>query len=157
MFILFSVGLGFVLGIFKLTTISAVIQLALVVPTLAIGVRRFHDSGHSGKLLLSLIAVATVSMMAFIVITFSFGAIQVPDSVFIILPLIYIATSLCILYFLVKPTQTTVNSYGAPAVPKTGPEGTTPVVAIDAPVSMTESMDVTSDVPASSDGSSDQK
>ena len=62
MFVLFNLIIAFVLGIIEgLTGIAAesdesilanIYQLAIFLPTLAVGVRRMHDSNHSGWWLL---------------------------------------------------------------------------------------------------------
>jgi uncharacterized membrane protein YhaH (DUF805 family) len=48
MFVLFNFLLGIGLGIIGIDLLAMVIQLALAVPSLAIGARRLHDTGRSG-------------------------------------------------------------------------------------------------------------
>jgi uncharacterized membrane protein YhaH (DUF805 family) len=46
--------------------IEAVLNIALLLPTLAVTVRRLHDTNHSGWLLLGFIAYAVVAVIVFI-------------------------------------------------------------------------------------------
>ena len=58
MFVLFnmiiSVGLGFILGIIGVATntdqsiLGSIYSLAVLIPSIAVGVRRMHDTDHSG-------------------------------------------------------------------------------------------------------------
>lgn len=132
MFFLFNCLLSFAFEILSLQVLSMVMSLALFIPSIALASRRLHDAGRSGWWQL--------------------------------LWLIPIVGWIIIIVWLATKTEPIDNMYGAPAVPKMGPEGTAPastdtapVVAIDTPASMTEAMDATPDVPASSDGSFDQK
>ena len=47
--------------------IAAVLNIALLLPSLAVTVRRLHDTGHSGWLLLGIIAYAVVAVVVFVV------------------------------------------------------------------------------------------
>ncbi len=70
--ILISIALGFVEGMFGLVTelgfgmISIVYSLLLVIPSLAVGVRRLHDTGRSGWWLL-IVFVPIVGAIALLV------------------------------------------------------------------------------------------
>jgi uncharacterized membrane protein YhaH (DUF805 family) len=128
MFILFSFLLNIILEVIDIEVLAMVVSFALFVPNIALASRRLHDTGRSGWWQL--------------------------------LWLIPIVGWIIIIVWLATKTEPIDNMYGAPAVPKMGPEGmapeasvataTAPVVEIDTPASMTESMDVTPDVPASS-------
>lgn len=48
MFILVSFGLNVVLEVLQIEILSMIVSLALIVPTLALGARRLHDTGRSG-------------------------------------------------------------------------------------------------------------
>ena len=56
MFVLFNViislVLGFVAGMIKLPILGTLYSLAVMVPSIAVGVRRMHDTDHSGWWLL---------------------------------------------------------------------------------------------------------
>jgi uncharacterized membrane protein YhaH (DUF805 family) len=144
MFILFSFLLNVALEIVSIDVLAMVVSLALFIPNIALASRRLHDTGRSGWWQL--------------------------------LWLIPIVGWIIIIVWLATKTEPIDNMYGTPAVPKMGPEGETPdvsvvstpaapIVEIDTPASMVESMDVTPDVPASSptdssasaDNSSDSK
>ncbi|MBY0538462.1 DUF805 domain-containing protein [Patescibacteria group bacterium] len=131
MFVLFNVLLSFAFEIVGLDVLSMLVGLALLVPSLALASRRLHDIGRSGwwQLLLFIPIIGWIILIV----------------------------------WMVTKTEPIDNAYGAPAVPKTGPEGTpevpvataaAPVVEIDTPASMTETMDVTPDVPASASADS---
>jgi uncharacterized membrane protein YhaH (DUF805 family) len=47
--------------------VAAILQLALILPSLAVSVRRLHDTNHSGWLLLGFIAYAIVAVIVFVV------------------------------------------------------------------------------------------
>ena len=70
--ILISIALGFVEGMFGLVTelgfgmISIVYSLLLLIPSLAVGVRRLHDTGRSGWWLL-IVFVPIVGAIALLV------------------------------------------------------------------------------------------
>lgn len=49
---IFSFVAGFIDGLFGVTFFSVVYALALLVPGIAVGVRRLHDIGNSGWMLL---------------------------------------------------------------------------------------------------------
>ena len=51
------------------------------------------------------------------------------SSVFLPLAILIPFDIILVIYFLVEKTQPQENKYGAPAVPKTGPESVTPVAA----------------------------
>lgn len=62
MFVLFNVIIGFILGIIEgilgigtntdQSVLSLIYQLAILIPSIAVGVRRMHDTNHSGWWLL---------------------------------------------------------------------------------------------------------
>ncbi len=49
---LFAFVLGIVLGILNIKILTGLVGLALLVPNIAVGVRRLHDTGRSGWMLL---------------------------------------------------------------------------------------------------------
>lgn len=51
---------SFVLGFFNIATLATIFQLGVLVPTLAITFRRFHDSGKSGSLAVGLWVIQIV-------------------------------------------------------------------------------------------------
>ncbi len=88
--------------------------LGLLLPTLAIAVRRFHDIGKSWKLLFLLYLATNVPALVFYALVFSFGGIPVPDIVFMLLPLVYVLFLGILVFLLAKPSQLQVNKYGPP-------------------------------------------
>ena len=50
--ILISIGLGVVAGITKISIVGNLYSLAVLVPSIAVGIRRMHDVGKSGWYLL---------------------------------------------------------------------------------------------------------
>jgi uncharacterized membrane protein YhaH (DUF805 family) len=48
MFVLLSFGLNIILEVVHIEILSMIVSLALVVPSLALGARRLHDTGRSG-------------------------------------------------------------------------------------------------------------
>ena len=50
--VLISAALGFVGGLIGLSIIGSIYSLAVLVPSIAVGVRRMHDTDHSGWFLL---------------------------------------------------------------------------------------------------------
>jgi uncharacterized membrane protein YhaH (DUF805 family) len=50
--IIFSIALGFVGGLIHFPLISTIYSLVMIIPSLAVGVRRMHDAGKSGWFLL---------------------------------------------------------------------------------------------------------
>ena len=47
--------------------VQAILNLALILPTLAVTVRRLHDTGHSGWLMLGFVAFAVVALIVFVI------------------------------------------------------------------------------------------
>ena len=45
---IFSFMVGFACGFFKIPFVNALFSLATLIPTIAVGVRRMHDTGRSG-------------------------------------------------------------------------------------------------------------
>jgi uncharacterized membrane protein YhaH (DUF805 family) len=73
MFTLFSVGIAIVLGIIGgligFSLLSTLYSLAVLVPSVAVGVRRLHDTGRSGWfMLLALIPVIGLVLIYFLAI-----------------------------------------------------------------------------------------
>src|SRR3569833_3502192 len=82
-FYLFSILVGMVAGVIDTVLVTstgmgeafrgsggpvaAICQLALILPSLAVTVRRLHDTNHSGWLLLGFIAYAIVAVIVFVV------------------------------------------------------------------------------------------
>ncbi|WP_028979550.1 DUF805 domain-containing protein [Sporocytophaga myxococcoides] len=50
--IIFSIGIGIVCGLISIPELSYVYSIAVLIPGLAVGVRRMHDVGKSGWFLL---------------------------------------------------------------------------------------------------------
>ena len=82
-FYLFSILVGMVAGVIDTVLVTstgmgeafrgsggpvaAICQLALILPSLAVTVRRLHDTNHSGWLLLGFIAYCVVAVVVFVV------------------------------------------------------------------------------------------
>lgn len=49
---IFSFGIGFVGGLLDMAILSTIYAVAIVIPSIAVGVRRMHDVGKSGWFLL---------------------------------------------------------------------------------------------------------
>ena len=71
MFVLFnflvSIGIGVVAGILRFPLLIVIYNLAIVIPSLAIGARRLHDIGRSGWWQL-LLFIPIVNIIGFIVL-----------------------------------------------------------------------------------------
>jgi uncharacterized membrane protein YhaH (DUF805 family) len=64
MYILFVFGINIVLGILPLGMLSTIISLGFLVPNIAMGARRLHDTGRSGWLQL----IAIIPIIGWIVL-----------------------------------------------------------------------------------------
>jgi uncharacterized membrane protein YhaH (DUF805 family) len=100
--------------------VAAILNLALLLPSLAVTVRRLHDTGHSGWLILGFIAYAIVAVIVFVVGIGAASAVAGQPNfgtpiaiVGIVLLLGIIAFGIYIFVLMVSNGTPGVNRYGA--------------------------------------------
>lgn len=119
------------------TPFSQLVSLALLLPTLGVTARRFHDAGHSAKwlyLLLIPVGYGVLAAIGSIIVIFSADVLTFEvllPLVFLLLPMILtmLAVGIVFLAFSLQPSRSFFdgNKYAEPYVPRwpDGLEGTT--------------------------------
>jgi uncharacterized membrane protein YhaH (DUF805 family) len=131
-FFLFTVLVGFAAGIVDAALvgdagserseteatgwIGSVWSLATLIPGLAVGWRRMHDSGRSGlHLLYPLIVMAGIGSFAAIVVGIPDGPVQDASIVVLVLAgLVFLVSPLLVIWWLTRPSDPEPNRYGPP-------------------------------------------
>lgn len=104
---LFSVVLSLLTG--WIPIIGFLISLALVVPTIAVGVRRMHDTGRSGwYILLPAVPAALMGLTNFL----APSASGQPGALFWLLGLVYVAAAILLIYWFVQRGTVGPNAWG---------------------------------------------
>lgn len=108
--------------------ISAIFSLVIFIPTLAVLVRRFHDTGRSGWFALLPAAISLILVITLLLGIFITGTVErhmgMPGHMGSILGatglMIYLIVSIVVgilmLYWLTRPSEPGPNSYGPPPV-----------------------------------------
>ena len=101
-FFLFNIIVSLVLG-FISSALSTIFSLAVLIPNLAVGVRRLHDMGKSGKLYIVVVVLSYLSTLLT-----RMGIPTLPT----LLSLAYLVLGILILVWLCKDSQPGDNQYG---------------------------------------------
>lgn len=96
--------------------VGTIFSLATLIPSLAVGWRRMHDSGRSGlHLVYPLIVMAGTASFGALVMGFPEGPVQ--DATMIVLAfagLVFLISPLLVLWWLTRPSDPKPNRYGPP-------------------------------------------
>ena len=104
-FYLFNVLVNFVLGLINVKIITSLWSLAILLPSLAVTVRRLHDTGKSGWYILIPIVVAIIACVIIVLAEASVAGMIIAYAMIIVVMILYII-------WLVKDSQPGDNQYG---------------------------------------------
>ena len=104
-FYLFNVLVNIVLGLINVKIITSLWSLAILLPSLAVTVRRLHDTGKSGWYILIPIVVAIVAVIIIILSEATVAGLIIAYAMIIVFAILYII-------WLVTDSQPGDNQYG---------------------------------------------
>lgn len=104
-FYLFNVLVNIVLGLINVKIITSLWSLAILLPSLAVTVRRLHDTGKSGWYILIPIVVAIIACVIIVLAEASVAGMIIAYAMIIVVMILYII-------WLVKDSQPGDNQYG---------------------------------------------
>jgi uncharacterized membrane protein YhaH (DUF805 family) len=107
-------GIGHML-FYSYGPLSALLWLATIVPSIAVGVRRLHDTNHSGYWLL-ICLVPYALMIAAGIMAATGGGLLAMIGLMGLIGLVALVGALVLLYFMVIPGNAGDNEYGPPPV-----------------------------------------